>query len=605
MKNSSVNSAGASVTNELPTSTLAYTVSVRPAQHELTIEMRLSGPEARGDVLVELPTWAPGAYAFLPFARDLFNLSAVDAASGAALTVTRKGWQGFEISGGTGDVVLTYTVYAYALEYAELCGLLDSEYGILMGTRYLRPPNWSGSCTVSYQLPEGWGIHHPSGAERVEASTTWNYPGYLTLLDSPVVVGKFDVIIRQVKGTPIYLVFVDRALGYETEAEKFADEVAKTAEEFVEVFGKFPFADYTFILSCSPNAHWGLEHATSSVCGIGPEVFVNPAKTSFALRLCAHELFHAWNVCGLKPAPLGKPDLREGSYTEGLWVGEGFTRYYEFLALTRIGVYTAEQFFSSMVNFYRQTSAVPAFSRVTAIDSSLATFVNHRRYSGRCNNSIDYYDKGMVIAFDIDAELRLRSDSLDRAFADFYDRYIDVEGGYTTDDMVQFLDGRCAGLGELVRREIGETHDLSIKGQLERLGFQVQMESVPYLGLLFRETIGQAIADVLDDSPAGGSGIAPGDVIVSVNGFPFTAAGLKWAVKQGSVRLEVTRGHRSLSFEIAPGARKQIASMIWNGSEEQAERIRGWLKRPEFTPRAGETISLAFYENFHGIEIVV
>jgi len=156
-----------------------------------------------------------------------------------------------------------------------------------------------------------------------------------------------------------------------------------------------------------------------------------------------------------------------------------------------------------------------------------------------------------------------------------------------------------------VRREIGETHDLSIKRQLERLGFQVQMESVPYLGLLFRETIGQAIADVLDDSPAGGSGIAPGDVIVSINGFPFTAAGLKWAVKQGSVRLEVTRGHRTLSFEIAPGARKQIASMIWNGSEEQAERIRRWLKRPEFKPRAGETISLAFYENFHGVEIVV
>src|SRR5215469_2375399 len=203
----------------------------------------------------------------------------------------------------------------------------------------------------------------------MKASTIWNYPGYLTLLDSPVVVGKFDVVIRKVNGTPIYLVFVDRALGYETEADKFADEVAKAAEEFVEVFGKFPFADYTFILSCSPNAHWGLEHATSSVCGIGPEVFVNPAKTSFALRLCAHELFHAWNVCGLKPAPLGKPDLREGSYTEGLWVGEGFTRYYEFLALTRTGVYTAEQFFSSMVNFYRQTSAVPAFSRVTAIDS--------------------------------------------------------------------------------------------------------------------------------------------------------------------------------------------------------------------------------------------
>jgi len=605
MKDSSVKVANEVATPASSSSTLAYTVTMLPAQHELVIELRLSGPHAHGDVVVELPAWAPGAYAFLPFARDLFNLKAIDGASGAELPVRRKGWQGFEISGGSGGIVLTYTVYAYALEYAELCGLLDSDYGILMGTRYLRPPEWNGICTVTYNLPEEWLIHHPSGASRVGDSTTWSYPSYLTLLDSPVVVGRYDRLVRKVRDTAIYLVFVDRALGFETEVEKFADEVAKIAGEFAGIFGTFPFADYSFILSCSPAARWGLEHAASSICGMGPDVFVDPAKTSFALRLCAHELFHAWNVCGLKPAPLGNPDLKNGSYTEGLWVGEGFTRYYEFLSLTRTGIYTAEQFFSSMVNFYRQTSAVPAYSRVTAIDSSLATFVNHRRYSGRCNDSIDYYDKGMVIAFDTDAELRLNNDSLDRAFGEFYHRYIHVDEGYTTDDIVQFLDRRQAGLGELVRHEIASTDDLSIKQQLARLGFQVQMESVPYLGLLFREAIGPTIADVLDDSPAGKSGIAPGDVITSVNGFPFSVAGLKWAVQHGSVRLGVTRGHRTLSLDIVPANRTRIASLTWNGDEAQAERIRGWLKRPEFRPQSGEQIALEFYENFHGIEIVV
>lgn len=591
---------------ELSLTTLSYQVSFFPEQHELQIEVRLNGRQAVGNVILETPSWAPGAYAFLPFARDLFHLRAVDGASGAALPVTRKGWQGFEISGGTGNILLTYTVYAYALEYAELCGLLESGYGILMGTRYLRPSDWNGTCSVTYNLPKDWEIHHPSGAERVEGTTTWNYPSYLTLLDSPVAVGRFDRIVRNVRGTPFYLVFVDRALGYELEIDRFADEVAKIAEEFADIFGTFPFEDYTFILSCSPNAHWGLEHATSSVCGLGPEVFVDPAKTSFALRLCAHELFHAWNVCGLKPAPLGSPDLQNGSYTEGLWVGEGVTRYYEFLALTRTGVYTAEQFFSSMVNFYRQTSAVPAFSRVTAIDSSLATFVNHRRYSGRCNNSIDYYDKGMVIAFDIDAELRLHDDSLDRAFAAFYERNLNREGGYTMDDIVTFFDQRSPGLGELIRREIATTCDLSIKDQLRRLGFSVETESVPYLGLLFRESISPTIADVPDDGPAGTSGIAPGDVITAINGFPFSPAGLKWAVKQNQpIRIEVLRGHRAISFTVTPATRSRIASLLWKGTDAQAERIRLWLKRPEFSPVPGQKLSLEFYENFHGIEIIL
>ena len=606
MKKSAAHPAGDVSNSAASTSTLSYSVSIHPAQHELTIELRLSGPQAQDNVLVELPTWAPGAYAFLPFARDLFNFNAIDGASGASLPVTRKGWQGWEISGGTGNIVLTYTVYAYALEYAELCGLLESDFGILMGTRYLRPPEWTGPCSVTYNLAEDWAIHHPSGATRVEGTTTWNYPSYLTLLDSPIVIGHFDRIVRRVRGTPFYLLFIDRALGYESEIDRFADEITKIAEEFAGIFGKFPFADYTFVLSCSPNAHWGLEHATSSVCGLGPDVFVDPAKTSFALRLCAHELFHAWNVCGLKPAPLGNPDLRDGSYTEGLWVGEGVTRYYEFLALTRTGVYSAEQFFSSMVNFYRQASAVPAFSRVTAIDSSLATFINHRRYAGRCNNSIDYYDKGMVVAFDIDAELRLHGDSLDRALTAFYDCYIDVEAGYTTDDIVTFLDARKPGLDEFVRREISTTADLSIKEQFTRLGFGVEMETLAYLGLLFRESVSPTIADVPDDSPAAASGIAPGDVVTRVNGFPFSAAGLKWAVKQNEpVRIEVLRGNRTLSSEVTPGNRTRIASLTWNGTDAQAENIRLWLKRQDFRPQPGQKISLDFYENFHGIEILV
>src|SRR6202044_2401271 len=75
MKKSAAHPAGDVAT---PASTLSYTVSIHPAQHELTIELRLTGPQAQGDVQLVVPTWAPGAYAFLPFARDLFNLKAVD-----------------------------------------------------------------------------------------------------------------------------------------------------------------------------------------------------------------------------------------------------------------------------------------------------------------------------------------------------------------------------------------------------------------------------------------------------------------------------------------------------------------------------------------------
>src|SRR5262249_28325618 len=175
-----------------------------------------------------------------------------------------------------------------------------------------------------------------------------------------------------------------------------------------KVFASFPFKDYTFILTTRPGFHWGLEHLTSSVCSLEPEVFIDPASQARGLRVCGHELFHAWNVRRLRPAPLGQPsDLRNGVYTEGLWLAEGFTRYYEFLLCTRARIYSPAQFFSGIVNNWEHLRRTPAYTRVSAIDSSLATFLNHRNYPGFENTSIDYYQKGMLIAFDLDSELRL------------------------------------------------------------------------------------------------------------------------------------------------------------------------------------------------------
>jgi predicted metalloprotease with PDZ domain len=57
------------------------------------------------------------------------------------------------------------------------------------------------------------------------------------------------------------------------------------------------------------------------------------------VRLSARELFHAWNV-RRRPAPLERLGFAHGDLRKGLWVAEGFTRYYEFLSCTRIGDYT-------------------------------------------------------------------------------------------------------------------------------------------------------------------------------------------------------------------------------------------------------------------------
>lgn len=128
---------------------------------------------------------------------------------------------------------------------------------------------------------------------------------------------------------------------------------------------------------------------------------------------------------------------------------------------------------------------------------------------------------------------------------------------------------------------------------------------MPYAGLVLQDDTGPSIYGVLDTSPAAATGIAPEDVITTIEGYPFSLTALKWAiVHQPSVTLGVLRGNQPRTYEIKIGERTQIGKLTWIGTAEQAARIAAWLGQP-FAPAHGQGFPLDFYENFHGIETVL
>src|SRR5690349_5355274 len=181
-------------------SSVAYRVRVLPARHELDVSMTIEGPAAEGTIRLETPTWTPGDYDFETFGRDVFSVKATDARTGTTLKVRREGWQAYLVDGGTGQVEVTFTAYCTSTDFSEECGVLDDEYGVILGTRYLHTPAWPGACRVTYELPDGWKLHHPSGAKRLD-DWTWEYPSYEILVDTPVSMGAFSLYTREVCGT--------------------------------------------------------------------------------------------------------------------------------------------------------------------------------------------------------------------------------------------------------------------------------------------------------------------------------------------------------------------------------------------------------------------
>ncbi|NNL92697.1 MAG: FAD-dependent oxidoreductase [Saprospiraceae bacterium] len=595
-----------------------YSVDIHPNKLEMTVTMEIPQKildNSENEILIEIPTWVPGSYDFEPFGRDIFSVVATDE-NGNNLVVKRNGFNGYIIEGNGHGAIVNYQASCYEPDLGDVMGLVDSDYAVLMGTRYLFLKDYFGPCSVEYKTSRTeWKIHHPSGAKRVGASDKWIYPNYEILLDTPVTFGDFKIIVKKVKDVPFYFIFVDQGIGFDSKVDAFVDQVCLASEKIYDVFGLFPFTDYTFILSLNPQADWGLEHLTSNMSGLGPNVFVDDKMYATGIRVCAHELFHAWNVRRLRPAPLGqlRHHLCCGSFTEGLWMAEGFTRYYEFVISTRAKAYTPDQFFSAIAGYYQHLVQQPAYSRVSVTDSSLATYMNHSAYPSGVNNSIDYYDKGMLIAFGLDARLRFSEEeskynSLDDAFKAFYLKYFGNGEtvpadyiGYSTQDAIEFFEDAQCGLGDIIDKQLNQPKNLDTVDQFKAMGFEVIWENTNYIGLYFMNDSAPTIFVVGDTSPAGTAGIAPKDIIQNINGFAYSNSGLKWAAAQtDSITLEVLRGHRKLTFKITPQPFKKMKKLIWKGSESQAKEISSWLNTDKFNPKKGDIFSLDFYDNFHG-----
>jgi predicted metalloprotease with PDZ domain len=583
---------------------LNYRVKVRPNEHALAVEMSFDA--TADEIFLEVPTWVPGAYGFMRYGRDIVDVHAIEMDSGATIAVERKEWNAFRIDARKKRIKVTYKVFVVDAAWGELVGIVGTDQAVLLGTRlFFVRGEQAAPCRVTYDLPEKWAFHHPSGAKKID-DRTYEYPNYETLLDTPIVCGAFEKITRTISGTPFHFIFLERATGFAKKSEELVDALVRVSAACEKIFGKFPFDDYSFVMSSDPRAQWGLEHANATMIGIGEDVFVDAEARLQCIRVAGHELVHAWNVKRLKPKPILDLDLSKGSFTDGLWVAEGFTRYWEMLIAVRANEMSPARFFSNVVNYYRYLAARPAYARTSVGDSSRATFLNHHRYPGAWNSSIDYYDAGMLVAFDIDAALRRAKtpSSLDESFVVFYNEFL--ARGFSGADARAFFASRDSSLDHLIAREVDGAGALSTLEQLEAIGFDVTRTQVPRAGLVLAKNVGPLIIDVLEGSAAALAGVAPDDEIVKIDDSAFHVAGLKWLIKNESrFSITVKRGARFFTFDISPTPREDVTKLTWRGAPEYLNRLKKWLDREDLDFTPAQEIPLTWYDNFHGIDAAI
>ena len=156
-----------------------------------------------------------------------------------------------------------------------------------------------------------------------------------------------------------------------------------------------PFDRYLFQVTAVGDGYGGLEHraSTSLLCRRDelPQPGVDGINDDYLtfLGLASHEYFHSWNVKRIKPAAFVPYDLARENYTRQLWAFEGFTSYYDDLALVRCGLIDAGAL-SRAASARTITSVLrsPGRSVQSVADSSFDAWIKFYRQDENSPNAV-------------------------------------------------------------------------------------------------------------------------------------------------------------------------------------------------------------------------
>lgn len=569
------------------------------AQRRLQIRSRYPS-QRRAEVVVAMPVWIPGSYLLREFARNVIAPRAFDGA-GTPLEMRKISKNRMKISTGGADVVeLRYELYAN--EMTVRTSFVGPEYAVInpAATFFDDPERENAPVELALALPPGWSA--AVALDEVQgAAATYAAPSFDALVDAPIIAGPLEVTSFDAAGTPVQLVNVGDSRRFpKTRATGALQALVREQAAF---WGKVPFDRYLF-LNVLDSAGGGLEHGSSTLLMFPTTRLGGQKGWRRWLGLASHELFHAWNGKRLRPRVLGPFDLEREAYTRALWFVEGVTSYYDDLLLRRAGLHDDDSYLATLSSALDRLERTPGEEVQSLARSSFDAWIEfYRRDAESTNTAISYYTKGALVAWALDAELRVRSDgkrSLDDVMRAAYGRY-SGERGYADEALFEVI-AEVGGpeVAEWARRWVETPERLALGRTLTAFGLERTDESKPApedeldaevwagkkasMAWTGHASEGRWVVDeVLVDGPAWLAGVAPEDEVIALDGdrIPPDGPGAVLSKRSPETKVEITvaRRGRLLRLEGTIGVRREkVKIQIAEDASEaaQARRAAWW-----------------------------
>ena len=555
-----------------------------------------------------LPAWIPGSYMIRDFARNIIAIEASD--KSGALPLTQLDKQSWQLNCNNDCVTVIYRIYAYDLSVRA--AYIDDEVAVL------NPACLCLAVSGQHELPHQLNVNKPQAAAAenwrlatgLDRSADTGFLGfglytaknYQQLIDGPVLLGRFDWREFTINGITHYLVVTG---DNQTDLTRFAADLALICQQQVAVFGALPadLSSYWFLLWVTEDGYGGLEHLNSTLLLCSrfdlPTPNLPTINDSYQnlLALCSHEYFHTWWVKRLKPAAFQQYALANEQYTPQLWLYEGFTSYFDDIALIRAGLIEQATYIKTLEKVISRVTRNPSNSVQSLTDSSFNAWTKFYKQDENAVNAIaSYYAKGSLLALCLDAALRQRGSTLQQIVSGLWQRYLTT--GTPDDALLQLLtELGFSDLAAICQQWLNDAAPLPLTEYLPALGLQLTLRPMQHADDLGGETdnanqqfIGALskpqqgllqLTHIYHNDAAHQAGLMVGDILLAVDGRRITSANFTQLLQRhgsnSKVKIDFFRKDRLLQCILTLQRSNREVAML---SVSDQSLCHGWLASP-------------------------
>ena len=196
------------------------------------------------------------------------------------------------------------------------------------------------------------------------------------------------------------------------------------------------------------------------------------------LGISCHELYHAWNVCRIRPEELLPYDFSKETYTKAGLVLEGVTTYFGDLYLLKSGVYDLPTYLRQLEKIVQRESQHFGWKNASIEESSIDLWLDGY-VLGVPDRKVNIYSHGALICLCLDVQLLKEGSSLALVMRDLWETFGIPFRGYQLADFEKGIADRSTE-----PEKIRQFFDAFVRGREDL--FPVLEDCLEKLGILIR-----------------------------------------------------------------------------------------------------------------------